>query len=288
MKKVLLMAMSAWASMICFSSCTEDNGNVWTEEDAVTRNVNSLTDAFSLLDNGLFSMVYPKEWECEVEEKEPGMKLIKLGGEGITMETVIIPAGLLYSVIEELVLDKESTDKASFIKKSINIDGIEGLVFTKENLDNKENLYWFRNGNKTIGIFIRQDMGHLNDYCLEECLRWKAGSNSNSNWLDEVKELTNLFNTSFQKEGKKNDFIKIVPEESLFIIQSVSYREYESRENAKHKLIRLVNALQEMKNCAEHSYTFQLDSANEDGEILYSFTFTPEDYRIDQNEVIVD
>ena len=233
-------------------------------------------------------MVYPKEWECEVEEKEPGMKLIKLGGEGITMETVIIPAGLLYSVIEELVLDKESTDKASFIKKSINIDGIEGLVFTKENLDNKENLYWFRNGNKTIGIFIRQDMGHLNDYCLEECLRWKAGSNSNSNWLDEVKELTNLFNTSFQKEGKKNDFIKIVPEESLFIIQSVSYREYESRENAKHKLIRLVNALQEMKNCAEHSYTFQLDSANEDGEILYSFTFTPEDYRIDQNEVIVD
>ena len=131
-------------------------------------------------------------------------------------------------------------------------------------------------------------MGHLNDYCLEECLRWKAGSNSNSNWLDEVKELTNLFNTSFQKEEKKNDFIKIVPEESLFIIQSVSYREYESRENAKHKLIRLVNALQEMKNCAEHSYTFQLDSANEDGEILYSFTFTPEDYRIDQNEVIVD
>ena len=37
MKKFYFMAMAALAAVIGFTSCAEDNGNVWSDGDAVTK-----------------------------------------------------------------------------------------------------------------------------------------------------------------------------------------------------------------------------------------------------------
>ena len=245
-----------------------------------------LTDDYSLLDNGLFNLVYPKGWECEFKEEAP-VKITNLDGEGITVEIAIFPFGILNDLIEELVKDEIDIRGGNITHKSVTVDGIEGVVYTEEGYE-RNSLYWFRNGNTTVGVFVKRYADDSTDFRLEDNLRWKTGSNSHSDWLEEVKDLANLINNELRSEGKDYDFMTVEPEESLLITRSENYRKFVSRENAKETMSRFTNALQAMRNCAEHNYTFRIDIVDRDGKVSFSYTFTPDDYRIEQDKVIVE
>ena len=280
------MAIAVLTAMIGFTSCAEDNGNVWSDEDAVTRSMEGLTKDYSILDNGLFNLVYPKDWECEFEEEAPA-KITKLYGEDVTMEIAILPFRIQKSLIEELVKEEVGINGTTLRHRPVIIDGLEGVVYTVEG-DERKNLYWFRNGNTTVAIFLKQQTEHATDYRLEDNLRWKKGSNTQTDWLDEMKDLAIIINDQFQREGYDFDFIKLVPEESLLIIQSENYRKDVYSDYAKETMSRFINALQAMRNCAEHNYTFRIDTVDKEGEIRFSFTFTPDDYHIEQDVVIME
>ena len=286
MKKIYLMAIAVLTAMIGFTSCAEDNGNVWSDEDAVTRSMKELTNDYSMLDNGLFNLIYPKGWEYDFKEEDPA-KITILSGEEITMEIAIFPFGILKSLIEELVKDQINLDGATLIHRPVTIDGLEGVVYTAEG-DKSNKFYCFRNGHTTVVIIMKQSTEESTDFRLEDNLRWKKGSNTQTDWLDEMKDLAIIINDQFQREGYDFDFIKLVPEESLLIIQSENYRKEVYRDYAKETMSRFINALQALRNCAEHNYTFRFDTVNKEGEISFSFTFTPDDYHIEQDVVIME
>ena len=290
MKRTYLLATAALAATMALSSCAEDNGNVWTDEDVVTRGVEDVTDGYSMLDNGLFSLAYPKDLELVYSTEKEGIVENKIVGEDILVETTIIPFDMVLDKMMELLVQEELSEYESLVKSSVTVDGIKGVAYSFEENGMTCKMYWFRNGNRTIGFIVGQDAGCQTEFSLEESLRWKAGSDSKSDWLSEAKRLADYITRLKQDEGYRQSYLKVVPEESLFIISYDYERDDESmeREEAKDRLNKMVNTIQAMKGCAEHGYTFVIKGSDAEGTTLFSHQFTPDNYQIDNGVVLVD
>lgn len=277
MRRFGLICFAALAVALGLSSCLEDNGNVWTDEDVVTRSVKEVVDGVSVLENGLFSMVYPKNWDCEFSSEDSmGVEDIRLRGSGLSITINIMPFNFTMGKKMDEIMRQEFFEGGSLQKKRVTIDGIEGIVYAGE--DNDIRMCFFRNGNKTVGILINYHIDTDAEFKLEEYLTWKAGSNEQTSWIEEAKGLSDAITRSLQNDGLQHAFVKLIPEEFLFVFRSESFDGYFSREEAEEKLAKIVGVFSAVKSCAEHGFTFLVENVDEKGNMIGSHSFTPEDY----------
>jgi len=283
MKKINLLATAALAAMMTLTSCDEDNGNVWSDEDVATRSLDGVTDEYSMLDNGLFNLAYPKDWSCVYSHVKGGIDETRIVGPDVSVDVFIMPFNMAVDKMMEFLAKEELPEDVHLVRNPVSIGGIRGNAYTFEDKGDTGNTYWFRNGNKTIGFFIVQKNGLQTDYSLEESLRWKAVSNSSTDWLSEAKEFAKLISEIWkEEEGYKHEFMEVIPEESRIIIRYESDAEVMSREEAEERLGRFVNYLLAIKECAKHGYMFQIDGVTSEGKTLFSHEFTPGNYQIDE------
>lgn len=279
MKRNGLIWMAALAVVLCLSSCLKDNGNVWNDEDAVTRSLEGITESSSMLDNRIFSLTYPKEWRCYKDDYGELTDLadIRLSGEGASVEIIVMPFKMLYEDKMKELIQEAISRGTNVVKSSITIDGIEGVVYTAEE-KGKECVYWFRNGNMTVGIMLAISADCEADFNLEDCLHWKPGSNSKSDWTEEAVDFADTFTALVQKGRRDDGYMKVIPEESLVLIHHGRYEGVMSRERAKEQIVKFIGMFYAIHCCAEHNYTFRVEKVDDDGNTIYSHQFTTADY----------
>ena len=279
MKRNGLIWMVALAVVLCLSSCLKDNGNVWNDEDAVTRSLEGITESSSMLDNRIFSLTYPKEWRCYKDDYGELTDLadIRLSGEGASVEIIVMPFKMLFEDKMKELIQEAISRGTNVVKSSITIDGIEGVVYTAEE-KGKECVYWFRNGNMTVGIMLAISADCETDFNSEDCLHWKPGSNSKSDWTEEAVNFADIFTALVQKGSANDGFMKVIPEESMVLIRNGRYDRVNTRERAKEQIAQLIGVFYAIRCCAEHNYTFRVEKVDGNGNTIYSYQFTPADY----------
>jgi hypothetical protein len=116
MKKINLLATAALAAMMTLTSCDEDNGNVWSDEDVATRSLYGVTDEYSMLDNGLFNLAYPKDWSCVYSHVKGGIDETRLVGPDISVDVFIMPFNMAIDKMMDFLAKEELPEDVHLIK----------------------------------------------------------------------------------------------------------------------------------------------------------------------------
>ena len=277
MNKVSLLVLAA---MFCLCSCIDDKNSLTAVvEEATTRAEVEGEEGMKVFRNDYVCLAYPDSMgiRLDSEEDNPFMEkaFIYGGGMYISLECVA------FAVDEEAYITQTYSDSSYRSLTSRGHTVLDGRLVTtcySESEDYIRTEYIYQNGKATLLVTVGNKKGVHNDYDLAEHFRWVMQEKGEVDWLSEMEKFIAAVNQGYQDEGRRNSYMKIDPEQSLFIIHKEKYGNMESREETLEELSVITNTLDVFKQCAEAGYTFLFEAVDEDDNVTFSYRFTPEDY----------